>query len=390
MNDFSSGLPGAGSTRPLVDMPIWSDNLSTLREIISAFPVLAANLGVPESVRLVLDANVLLSEVRWLVKKRKDPSARTALQEALASGTLVGFAPTYLEEEMYRQLAALAQEEQLSHDALQETWAQYKVALIFYDAGGPSSSSDGSHVDPKDVPYVEAYSALGAAAIMTADPHLLRMGARTVDAELSIRMRSYARDASVDFTLRVGGLVLGTAAIAGVIGLAKIGVALIGIISRLPPSLRLVAWVCLIGALVYRPNRQRLLRAATNASTTFSTFLDDAWPVIGELVAEAMEKRERAATAWSEIEPRISGRHVTLAAHTLAVCSASKSSLTVDEITQKLRMAGARTSAPTFPRYLRRVLGNHPRLAQTANGAWTVAPRTSIGLARNSMLPSVC
>ncbi|MGH7651922.1 MAG: hypothetical protein ACREMS_08765 [Gemmatimonadaceae bacterium] len=360
------------------DLPIRSDSLSALRDIVAAFPVLAANLGVPESVRLVIDANVLVAEVRWLVKKRNDPGARTSLQEALASGTLVGFAPTYLEEEMERQLAALAEEEHLSHVALASAWTQYKLALVFYDVGGAAAVSNAIAVDPKDLPYVEAYSALGAAAIMTADPHLRRMGARTVEAELSLKMRSYARDASVDFTIRMGGLVVGGAAIAGAIGLAKVGAALIGANSKLPSNVRFLVWVCLIGALVYRPSREGLLRAASGAGRTVSTFLDDAWPVIHRIVAEAKERRERAASTWSELEPRFAGRRVALATHTLAVCAASSSSLTVDEIAQKLRTAGVRTSAPTFPHYLRRVLRKHPRLSQTAKGRWAIAAANTI------------
>ena len=46
------------------DLPIRSDSLSALRDIVGAFPLLAANLGIPESVRLVIDANVLVAEVR--------------------------------------------------------------------------------------------------------------------------------------------------------------------------------------------------------------------------------------------------------------------------------------------------------------------------------------
>ena len=252
----------------------------------------------------------------------------------------MGFAPTYLEEEMQRQLAALAEEEHLSHEALAHAWTQYKLALIFYDAGGPAAHSNASAVDPKDLPYVAAYSALGAAAIMTADPHLRRMGARTVDAELSLKMRSYARDASVDFTIRMGGLVVGGAAIAGAIGLAKIGAALVGSNSKLPSNVRFMVWVILIGALVCRPSREGLLRAASGVGRTVSTCLENAWPVIHQLVAEAKERRERAASMWSELEPRFAGRRVALATHILAVCAASSSSLTVDEIAQKLRTAG--------------------------------------------------
>lgn len=372
--DSSSSASISLSPNSSGSLPIASDNLSSVREIMRAFPVLAEQLGVPESVRLVLDANVLVAEVRWIVKKRRNNNARTALQEALASGTLVGFAPTYLEEEMRRQLAALAEEEHLSYEALADAWTQYKVSLIFYDAGGPALLADSGIVDPKDLPYVRAYSALGAAAIMTADPHLRRMGALTVDAELCVKMRSYARDASIDFTLRLGGFAVGACAVAGAVGLAKIGVRLISGISKLPTAVRFLVYACLIGALLHRSTRHSLLSVSSDAGRRLGILIDDALPMIYELVAEAKQKRERATNAWSEIEPRFVGRRITLAAQALSVCAASPSSLHLDEIAHELRKTGARTSAPSFRNYLRRVLRTHPRLEQTRTGAWTVAP----------------
>jgi predicted nucleic acid-binding protein len=140
--------------------------------------MLAKHFDGPRTLRLVLDANVLVAEVRWIVKKRKDPKARTALQEALTSGLLVAFAPTYLEEEMRNQLATLAYEEGLSCEALFAAWDDYRRVLKFYDASPPAAGRTTHGIDPKDTPYVETYLAVGASAIMTSDPHLSIWGLR--------------------------------------------------------------------------------------------------------------------------------------------------------------------------------------------------------------------
>jgi predicted nucleic acid-binding protein len=150
------------------------------------------------TLRLVLDANVLVAEVRWLVKKRRHLTARTALQEVLASGLLVAYAPTYLEQEMRSQLAALAYEEELSCEALLAVWARYRKALNFYEASPPADTPTASGLDPKDSPYVETYLAVGAGAIMTSEPHLSRMGAQTIAFEMSMELRLCARDESID------------------------------------------------------------------------------------------------------------------------------------------------------------------------------------------------
>src|SRR5258706_14066007 len=95
-------------------------------------------------------------------------------------------------------------------------------ALEFCEATPSSAGLTAHGIDPKDARYVDTYFAVGAKAIMTSDPHLKRMGAQTVSVEMSVKLQAYARDESVDLTLRLGGVVLGTFTIASAIGLAKL------------------------------------------------------------------------------------------------------------------------------------------------------------------------
>jgi predicted nucleic acid-binding protein len=360
------------ATANLVDLPILSDNLSGLREVFGVFPVLAEQLGDPKNLRLVLDANVVIAEVRWLVKKRRNPSARTSLQEAVASGTLVAFAPTFLNDEVRRQLYAIAEEEGLSYQALLDAWESYQTALTFYDAPFPVSPTSKDVVDPKDMPYVEAYLAIGAAAIMTADPHLKRMGARTVSSEISVKMRSYARDASIDLTLRTGGALVATAIVAGTIGLAKTGANMATLVSRLPRSLQALVVVALISLIAYRPTREALVRGLRRTQTGISDAFDVTTPLFLDLVKESRNHRASAELAWSEIQPLIPSRKVGLAAQTLAICAEARKPLTGQEILGRLKRVGARTTARTFPRYLQQILRSHPQLAKTEDGSWVV------------------
>jgi ribonuclease HI len=100
-----------------------SDDLAELRKAIEALPALAHQIGQAKVVRLVLDANLIIGDIRWLVKKRTTPGARTALQEALASRTIAGFAPSFLDDEVRKELASVARDEELSVDAMFAEWA---------------------------------------------------------------------------------------------------------------------------------------------------------------------------------------------------------------------------------------------------------------------------
>jgi predicted nucleic acid-binding protein len=306
---------------PIQDLPIRSDNLAALREVIQRYPVLAQHLGEPKTIRLVLDANVLVADVRWIVKKRTNPQARTALQEILASGLLVAFAPSYLEQEMQSQLAAVADEEGLPRDALFAEWAEYRRALKFYEALPPADGLTSHGFDPKDAPYVETYFAVGATAIMTSDPHLKRMGAQTVSVEMSVKLQAYARDESVDLTLRLGAVVLGTFTIASAIGFAKLVLNAIRYFSRLPAGVQIIVGGCLIGILLHQPTRDRLVEMLVTSGHALRRGFDNFMPVFLQLAEVATQRRESARLRWSEIEPHL--RHSQRLDHAAAQCPRS-------------------------------------------------------------------
>lgn len=380
LHSFMGNKVNANDITPALIAPaiaVQSDSLSTLREIILAFPIIAKHLGAPESVRLVLDANVLVAEVRWLVKKRKQPDARTALQEALESGTLVAFAPTFLEEEMQTQLAALAEEEALCHASLTAEWAEYRKRIAFYEATRPPErsalSADG---DPKDIPYIETYLAVGAAAIMTSDRHLARMGAKTIGFEFSVHMRQYARDASIDFTLRWHGILLELASAAVVIGIVRGGVEVARMFNRLPPEIIALVLGLVTGALLYRPTRDRIVSGLRGGREALAATLNEVLPVVGQLMRLASDKGQSAAEAWSKM-PLTTHGHIPLAVQVLAVCIAANRPLTSEEIRLRLAASGARTTAKSFPSYLRRVLRNHRGLISLADGRWELVPRAT-------------
>ncbi len=77
-----------------------SDKLPTLLNLaqsISAFTPLMRGFV---KFRIVLDASAAQEHLRWLLGKRTNPSATTSIHEAILSGVVVAFAPSYIEGEI--------------------------------------------------------------------------------------------------------------------------------------------------------------------------------------------------------------------------------------------------------------------------------------------------
>src|SRR6266850_287326 len=73
---------------------VWvSEFLEMLGELNAAF---RDAFGSVIRVRAVLDTNLVLGDLKWLVVEREDPAARPAAQEAIAAGTVIAYAPEFL------------------------------------------------------------------------------------------------------------------------------------------------------------------------------------------------------------------------------------------------------------------------------------------------------
>ena len=86
--------------RSEIEKILCSDVLPKLREILELFPALRTVLPHLLQLAVVIDANIVQSELWWRLKNRPRPELRSSLEEALASGVLVAYAPHHLEDEI--------------------------------------------------------------------------------------------------------------------------------------------------------------------------------------------------------------------------------------------------------------------------------------------------
>src|SRR3989442_693498 len=116
---------GGGALRRDGEVLVESAKLADFRELACRMPLLGPLFGVLPKIHVVVDANIALSEVVFLGDTRRDPTARTALQELIASGTVVVYAPRAIETEVWRHIPAIAAQRQVPVTRLETVWVDY-------------------------------------------------------------------------------------------------------------------------------------------------------------------------------------------------------------------------------------------------------------------------
>src|SRR3990172_5403997 len=189
-----------------------SDNLASLRRLTASMGV----AGLIHQVRIVVDSNWVLRDLRWLVAGRRDPSVRSALQEVIASGTVVAYAPSKLRDEVEDHIPDVAWDVGVEEAQVREEWQNYQRALRISEHDVPNSERWNELRDPTDLPFVYLYGNIGADAILTADSAIRDSGARVANLDVVLHLRDYSRAAAPEMTIKLGGtvaLVVGVEAI---------------------------------------------------------------------------------------------------------------------------------------------------------------------------------
>lgn len=280
------------STNPIAR----SDKLSELRAMFVEGGVFAA-LGQIFQINLIVDANIVIADLRWLVLKRTNPDARPHLLEVLQARTIKAFAPTFLEEEIKGHLAVLAAEENLPVEELEAHWTTYKALISFVDVGGPETG----YQDPKDVPYLKLQARLDA-LILSADPDIQQMGGRIAGITLVAKLCTYSREAAVEFTIKAGGAAAFTMSAALLTAAGKSLASLMPQLRKIPPWVW-IACLALLAAALLHPNTRAWITSTIKSWSGRTKELGIAlWEVFSPLLEEHERAKNSAGNALSEVE----------------------------------------------------------------------------------------
>lgn len=224
-----------------------SDRLKELRSIAEQMKYLNGILSIAARVTLVVDTNVILGELLWLIKKRQNPNARTTLMEIIEAGTIVACAPPKLIEEMEEKIPIVAAEKGLDEQAMYDEWSRYRERLEITDPERDLVDRYRQGADPDDADFLALAQTVSAAGVFSKDKHIGQMGGNTISIECVTHLRNYSRAAAIELNIKINGVMvcmLGTAAVRALLeGLRN----LIGRIASAPDWVKLA----LIGALAY-------------------------------------------------------------------------------------------------------------------------------------------
>lgn len=350
-----------------------SDNLFHLRELFLNWQPFFYLLEVMPQFRLVIDTNVVIEELLYLVKSRKNLSSRTSLQEVIDSGAVVVLAPFKLQDEITKHIPRLAEERRISEESLQQAWMEYQRRINFVDVGPISVEEAASAIDPDDLAFVYLYRKVNADAVVSRDWHIRAMGAPSVKLEMMIHIRDYAREKAPEVTLRAGTFIVTTPLVAGAHALLKLLIRAAKGFAKLPLGVQLTL---LGGALVMSAHPRSRKALLTFAAERTAKLREPARSLLYVLKALMEQLDEAEQRVWLQQEilersiPRAATRPLWLVAR--SVCLEAGRALTAEELTRGVLRAGYQSSSAQFKYYLLRVVRQSEHFIYTSDGRWTV------------------
>ncbi len=326
----------------------------------------------PVQVRLVLDANLVQRELRWRLRSRKNEKARSALHEAIDSGTLIAFAPTALIREIDKHIPDIAQYAKVSEEKARNEWGKLRQLIHFHEPGFGTAPAE--YVDPDDAPYKQVCIELGANAVYSKDSHFKSMDVPLLMLDLDQIFREYARANSIKLAFHIGSAFTLTISV----GVLKELLKLCGRgIERVPVPLKIGFLVGIGGLLIHPRSRIKIIEACRQLWGKLNNPQFRA--VLGSVALQVAEAHQSAKAASKKIEealPKAAKRSALV--HAREICVVEKVPLPLAVIETRMRAAGYVSRSKNFRIYLSRILRCNQGFFETSPGMWTL--RALIGV----------
>ena len=183
---------------------IRSDDLANLRSFFESNNPLFSSFAPLVQITLIPDANIILSEIRWLALKRKKPGSRPAFLEVLACGTVNACAPDFLIGEVEKNLIRISEEEAIPLEILSGHWKEYRSYIKFIQIDNPTQEEIEKAQDPKDIVYIKLQEKINA-PIYSNDSDIPAMKGKLITVQVIATLKDYSRHAAIEYQLKFVG-----------------------------------------------------------------------------------------------------------------------------------------------------------------------------------------
>ena len=250
-------------------------------------------------VDVFLDANVVLRELMWLSRKRKNPRGRPEVLELLECQTVRGHAPTFLVQEIESKIPKLAQQHRIPEETLRGHWERYRLRITFVDVGGPSR---GRKVrDRKDTPYVRLQQKLEF-PIASHGSDIAAMGGKVLRMQVFGSLKMYSRNAAVELHLKVAGIGFAVALFGLSTLFARGAKSLSTQIGKLPKPVLWLAVALVAIALLHPESRKKIFGMIERLMAGTAATLEFAFSTLQPVLAEHYGAKEKAALGLAEAQ----------------------------------------------------------------------------------------
>lgn len=269
-----------------------SDKLKELRVVVQSWKESSAVIGGAAQFQLVVDANIILGDLIWLVSKRTNDSAKTQLMETIEAETVDIYAPPIFFDEVEEKIPLLATEKGLDISLLYEHWAIYKTKIKLSSPDPDKVQVLRGGKDPDDAEYIALEQTIGASGVISKNHDIRLMGGNQISITCITHLRNYSRSTSIELNIKVNGVMFANVSVATIRGLFAGSKALLDGIAKAPDWVKFALFAGGVFVVLHPGARA----AVASGLKTVLQGIGEATPTIIALIAEAAVLAEKHKT----------------------------------------------------------------------------------------------
>ena len=230
---------------------------------------------------VVVDANIILGDLIWLVSKRKNPEAATELVECIKAGTIVAYVARPVLAEVDEHISTIAATKKLPEDALRQEWKIYRKIINVRTPRRHLVDRYKGGQDPDDAPTIALAKMIRADGILSKDSDIVAMGGLAIELDFTNRARDYSRKTAIAVTIRCSGGIALIVSWASIEIVLKSAAGFVAWFRKLPACVQIVLFVAVV-AVASNKNVQECVIAMI---APIRTAISGHWPEVLDWLA---------------------------------------------------------------------------------------------------------